>query len=121
MPWPFSKKENKEKLLSEPIVSGQFSYYIQRKDGEKYHTVVDFADDRDFWCELTDNTVAIDFGVKTSGLNSHTMRWNAGDNLVISERISDHMEAVKKIGAELNERQIKLGMSRDELYQNYIK
>lgn len=121
MPWPFSKKESKEKLLSEPIVSGQFSYYIQRKPGEKFHTIVDFEDDADFWRELTDSTVAIDLGMKNIGLNSHKLRWNAENNPMIAERIVNHMEAVKKINDEINERQIKLEISRSDLYQKYIK
>lgn len=121
MAWSFGKKENKEKLITEPIVSGSFSYYIKKLDGEKFHTIVSFEDDADFWRELTDNTIAIDLGMKSTGLNSHKIRWNAGDNQVISERIADHMEAVRKIQSEINERQIKLEISREELYQNYIK
>lgn len=70
----FKKKEDKIKLLTEPIVSGQFSYYIQRKEEEKYHTVVGFTDDADFWKELTDNIIAINFSMKITGLNLHTMR-----------------------------------------------
>ena len=40
---------------------------------------------------------------------------------MIAERIANHMEAVKKINDEINERQIKLEISRSDLYQKYIK
>lgn len=122
MTWPFAKKDNKEKLIEDPIIFGQFTYYIKKPEGEKYHTVVKFQDDADFWRELIDNTVVIDFGYRTSStLNSHKIKWNAADNPAISERISEHMEALRKIKNELNERQKKLEISREEFYNKFLR
>ena len=122
MSWLFSKKINVEELINSPITYGSFSYYIKKLDGEKFHTVVKFNDDVDFWRELMDSTVVIDFGFQTSStMNSHKIRWNASNNPVISERISEYMEALKKVKDELNERQVKLGISREEFFHKYLR
>ena len=122
MAWPFAKKESKESLIEEPITFGQFTYYIKKREGEKFHTIVTFYDDVDFWRELIDSTVVIDFGYRTaSTLNSHKIKWNAADNPVISERITEQMEFLKKVKTELDERQKKLGISREEFYNTYLR